>query len=253
MPTTAEARQWLDRWDRQQEFYIADREERFTVIADIVAATAARPDPLIVDLGAGPGSLSARLLERFPEAQVVAVDTDRLLLGLARLAYGDTPGLTIVEQDLREPGWAKALRLSRPADAIVSTTALHWLTGPQLAAVYERCAGLLRDGGVFVDGDHLAEGPQRPRLAALTRHVHDARAARVGVLDNEDWAAWWEAAAAAPELAELPGVREIRPVDHSVPEPPTFDDHVRLLGAAGFAEVGTVWQHGHDRVLVGIR
>jgi hypothetical protein len=58
---------------------------------------------------------------------------------------------------------------------------------------------------------------------------------------------------AAPELADLAGERGAKPLDHSVPEPPTLDDHVELLTAAGFAEVGTVWQHGTDRVLVAVR
>ena len=76
MPTTemtrAQARHWLDRWDRQQEGYIPDREERFAVIVDVVAAASDRPDPLVVDLGAGPGSLSVRLLDRLPRATVAA-------------------------------------------------------------------------------------------------------------------------------------------------------------------------------------
>jgi len=36
MPTMQDARRWLERWDRQQENYIADREERFAVVADVV-------------------------------------------------------------------------------------------------------------------------------------------------------------------------------------------------------------------------
>jgi hypothetical protein len=54
MPTATRARQWLDRWDRQQERYVADREERFAVIADVVAATVEGDSPRILDLGCGP-------------------------------------------------------------------------------------------------------------------------------------------------------------------------------------------------------
>ena len=104
MPTVQEARHWLDRWDRQQEFYMVDREERFAVIADVVEATCG-PEPLIVDLGVGPGSLSIRLLDRMPRARVVGIDADPLLLGLARTAYGDRRGLRLVDHDLRLPGW----------------------------------------------------------------------------------------------------------------------------------------------------
>ena len=66
MPTQAVARTWLDRWDHQQELYMADREERFAVMADVVDAVIDRPDPLILDLGCGPGSTSVRMLDRLP-------------------------------------------------------------------------------------------------------------------------------------------------------------------------------------------
>ncbi|WP_375487350.1 class I SAM-dependent methyltransferase [uncultured Jatrophihabitans sp.] len=254
MPTLTEARHWLDRWDRQQEFYVADREERFAVIADVVAASADGVEPVVVDLGCGPGSLSVRLLDRLPGARVVAVDADPLLLGLARVAYADRPGLQIVEHDLRDAGWADAVGV-RPGtvDAIVSTTALHWLTRTELSALYRSCADLLRPGGVLIDGDHLDEPADRPRLRTLTRSVRDARAARVRTGDAEDWRSWWDAVAAAPELEQFATERGVRPIEHAVPDTPTVADHGALLHAAGFAEVGTVWQVGDDRVLVGVR
>jgi len=253
MPTTVQARNWLARWDEQQEFYIADREERFEVIADVVRAVVDRPDPLIVDIGAGPGSLSVRLLDRIPAAHVVAIDADPLLLGLADAAYGDRAGLRIVSHDLRTTGWVSALALPRPADAVVSTTALHWLTRPQLTEVYRDCGELLHAGGVLVNGDHLAEAPHRPRLDQLTRRIAEARAARVGANHTEDWDAWWDAVGSAPELAELISQCGARPISHSAPDVSTLDDHIAFLQQARFVEVGTVWQHGNDRVLVALR
>jgi SAM-dependent methyltransferase len=236
-----------------QEAYMADREERFTVIADVLATTLGRPDPLVVDLGAGPGSLSVRLLDRFPDATVVAVDADPTLLGLGRAAYGDRLGLRLVEADLRVDGWVTRLGLDRAPDAIVSTTALHWLTRPELAALYARCGALLVPGGVLVDGDHLFDGPSLPGLEAVNRAVRQARADRVGLGEREDWAAWWEAVGRAEELAGMVGDRSARPIDHSVADVPALHDHVEFLTSAGFVEVGVAWQHGDDRVLVALR
>ncbi len=259
-PTKERARQWLDRWDRQQEVYNADREERFAVIADVVSLVTERPDPLIVDLGAGPGSLSIRLLDRIPGARVVAIDGDPFLLGLGRAAYADLGSLELVCHDLRDAGWVSALELPRPADAVVSTTALHWLTRSELAEVYGASGALLAPGGVLVNGDHLGEGPGRSRLDRLAIQVAGARADRVtalrgrtGVDDAEDWAGWWAAAGAAPELADLLTERGARPVEHTVPDEPTLQDHLDLLDGSGFTEVGPVWSHGNDRVLVALR
>src|ERR1700722_15244043 len=119
----AAARDWIDRWDRQQEVYMADREERFTALIDAVEAAAGRPDPLVLDLGCGPGSLAARRPPRLPEATVVAVDADPVTLALGRAGYASVPGLRFVDVDLRESGWASRLRLEGrpPGDAVGAT------------------------------------------------------------------------------------------------------------------------------------
>jgi len=140
----AVAARWIGRWDAQQSGYMPDREERFTALIDAVEAEAGRPDPLVLDLGAGPGSLAVRLLDRIPAAAVVAIDADPLLLALGRAAYAGRAGLRFADLDLRSAGWASRLGLPRPADAAVSTTALHWLTLPALRAVYVEVATVLR-------------------------------------------------------------------------------------------------------------
>src|ERR1700733_4892837 len=128
------AREWIRRWDLQQEQGLPDREDRFNALIDAAEEGTGRKDPLIIDLGCGPGSLSVRLLNRLPEATIVAVDADPVMLALAKAAHGDRPGLRFVAADLRHPGWPAKLDLDRPADAAVSTTALHWLSPEALAA-----------------------------------------------------------------------------------------------------------------------
>ena len=93
----AAARDWITRWDRQQEVYLPDREDRFTALIDAVEAGTGRPDPLVVDLGCGPGSLAVRLLARLPAATVIAVDADPVTLALGRAAYADVPGLRFID------------------------------------------------------------------------------------------------------------------------------------------------------------
>jgi trans-aconitate methyltransferase len=123
----AAARDWIERWDRQQEIYLPDREDRFTALIDAVEASAGRTDQLVLDLGCGPGSLAVRLLARLPEATVVAIDGDPVTLALGRAAYADLPGLRFLSLDLRAAGWPSRLGLEpgAQADAVVSTTALH--------------------------------------------------------------------------------------------------------------------------------
>lgn len=249
--TPERAQYWLDRWDRQQEYYMPDREERFAVIGDVLDELIERPDPLIVDLGIGPGSLAHRLLRRKPAASIVGVDADPLLMGLAEVAYEDKR-IRTVYADLREPDWYERLALDRTPDAFVSTTALHWMNREPLGALIATCARTLSAGGLFVDGDHLYEGETGQRLDALARSLTQRRFDRAGVRRSEDWAAWWQAVQAAPELTELLNARA-GGFEHTVDDRASVHDYLSFLRQQGFAEAGTVWQVGDDRIIVGIR
>jgi SAM-dependent methyltransferase len=252
-PITPEfARTWIERWDRQQQYNLPDREERFTALIDAVEAGVDRPDPLVLDLGCGPGSLAVRLLDRLPKATVVAVDADPVLLTLANAAYGDHGGLRFVDLDLRASGWTDKLGLDRPLDAAVSTTALHWLHEPDLRRMYAAVAAVLRPGGLLLNGDQFSIGT--PTLARLDRGLSERENARRFPGGHpEDWDAWWRAVAADPALGGLYAERERLQVeaDHHA-RADRLDTHVTALEAAGFAEIGTLWQRGASRLLCAV-
>ncbi|MGX2994969.1 class I SAM-dependent methyltransferase [Streptomyces sp. JNUCC 64] len=251
------ARAWLRRWDEQQERYSPDREERFRVILD-VARWSLEGDspgrPRIVDLGCGTGSLTVRLAGALPEAEVVGVDADPMMLGLGEEAVAGT-GARLVLDDIDTPGWADRVAPGDPWHAAVSSTALHWLERDDLVALYGVLAERIRPGGIFVDANNRApEGSAAAR--SLARRVRDARAAREGKADREDWDSWWKAFLAAPELADLARARERRPISRRAFAPPldlTTGEQAELLLAAGFSTVTTVWQCGDDSVLVALR
>ncbi|AJE39375.1 MULTISPECIES: class I SAM-dependent methyltransferase [Streptomyces] len=247
------ARAWVERWERQQERYAVDREERFTVIADVVEhITAGRSRPHLLDLGCGPGSLAARLADRIPSAEIVAADMDPLLLELGRTHHADAA--RYVDTVIGEEGWADALRLERPLDAAVSTTALHYLSEPVLLRTYRCLAGLLRPGGVLVNGDHFP--PDGAPSADLTAYVGRRRAERTGGHAHEDWRSWWDAAARDPELADLFHERERRLAalgGSGCDGHLAAGRHAELLRRAGFGHVTPVWQFGDSAVLVAVK
>jgi SAM-dependent methyltransferase len=256
----AAAHDWIARWDRQQEVYVPDREERFTALIDAVEAGTMRPDPLVVDLGCGPGSLAVRLLARIPAATVIAVDADPVTLALGRAAYASRPELRFLDIDLRSPQWERQLGIEPGlrVDAVVSTTALHWLTAQELRGLYLVVASLLRPGGLFLDGDHLrldeARSPALGRLDRVLEEAEDRRRFPGGHAgEAEDWSTWWQAVAADPALASAAAERERRTVHDHGPEGALLAVHADALRAAGFAEIGTLWQRGSNRLLAAIR
>ncbi|GGH38514.1 class I SAM-dependent methyltransferase [Microbacterium album] len=243
------------RWDAQQAAYITDREARFEVMLDVLAATQdGRTSFVVADLGCGPGSLSARILDRFPDATVIGIDYDPVLLRLAAIAlesYGDR--FVPVSADLAAPGWASALPVTG-VDAAVSSTALHWLPPSTLVALYAELGDLVREGGVVLNADHLRFDPAtQPLLRSLavrddTRTQDAARGAGVPT-----WDEWWEEALAMPELAAHADERERRFRDRPAPADSPLALHHEALRAAGFRETGTVWQLYDDYIVLARR
>lgn len=246
MPT---AERWVDRWEQQQQRYAIGREERFTVVADVVEhVTAGHERPRVLDLGCGPGSLAARLVGRLPTARIVAVDMDPLLLALGRARHPNAA--RYVEAVIGEDGWIDTLALRGPVDAIVSTTALHYLPEHVLRRTYAELTALLRPGGVLINADHLSQ--EGASVAEIAEFVGNRRAERQRAFDHEDWEAWWAAIEHEPELAELCARRRRSGSEHSGCSV-TVARHVELLKEAGFLNAGPVWQVGNSYVLVAVR
>ncbi|MGW8765113.1 class I SAM-dependent methyltransferase [Streptomyces sp. NPDC055815] len=248
--TATEAAPWVERWEIQQQLYATARTERFHVVADVVAHALRRSRrPAIADLGCGPGSLAARLAERLPHARVLAVDEDPLLLALGRAVHG--AAVAFVDARIGQGPWTTALSEDGPLDAVVSTTALHYLPAAELATVYEQVHDLLRPGGVLVNADHLFQDDTPVReLAAAVGHGHSARHTE---RPAEDWGAWWRAAAAHHGFTELLAERSRRDTGPGGDNGLGARDHAELMRKAGFTAVGTVWQCGHSVVLTGVR
>lgn len=230
-------------WERQQEAYIPRREDRFALMLDLLAdLSPGRPGrPRVLDLACGPGSLSARVLDRFPAAEVVALDMDPLLLELGRVTLADRPNPPVwVQADLRDPAWPDLVP-GRHVDAVLSTTALHWLGVDDLTAVYRRSHGLLTPGGVLLNGDYLPSADPDGPVSTAVQRLADARRDAAVVAGADDWNTWWSHARSAPALAtQVPG-HDALAADRVEQEAPTLDQHVAALRAAGFTDVGLVW------------
>jgi SAM-dependent methyltransferase len=246
------AEAWQESWDRQQEGYLPDREVRLAALLDVVEAVAG-PHPLVLDLACGTGTISRRLLDRFPEARSIAVDVDPALLAIARATLGGDERVRIVRADLGDPAWARALP-ETPVDAVLTATALHWLSEPVLRRVYRDLAGVVRPGGAVANADRM-DPPDLPRLGAALQSVEARRQDRTRADGRPDWEGWWSIAASDPLLAEA--VAERRAFFGGVSHPAEFDPpsswHAEALLDAGFVEAGVAWRSGTSAVLAAVR
>ncbi|MFD6291286.1 class I SAM-dependent methyltransferase [Streptomyces sp. NPDC060205] len=241
---------WQESWDRQQEWYLPDREERFRVMLDMVEALVG-PEPRVLDLACGTGSITARLLERFPKAVSTGVDLDPALLTIAEGTFAGDDRVTFVTADLKDPEWVSLLPYDS-YDAVLTATALHWLHSEPLAVLYGQVAGVVREGGVFMNADHMVD-ETTPLINAADqaqRHARMETAKAAGVLD---WASWWQLAAADPLLAEPTARRFEIYGEHADGDTPSAAWHAGALRAAGFVEAREVWRSPSDALVLAVR
>ena len=106
----------------------------------IARTSALPPDPLVVDLGCGPGNITLRLAELFPQARIVGIDGAEAMLSLARQrAQLQELEISFLCQTLQDVLHGS---LARQADLIISNSLLHhlhqtdllWMVTQHLAA-----------------------------------------------------------------------------------------------------------------------
>jgi SAM-dependent methyltransferase len=241
---------WQESWDRQQEWYLPDREERFRVMLDMVEALVG-PEPRVLDLACGTGSITARLFERFPKAVSTGVDLDPALLAIAEGTFAGDDRVTFVTADLKDPDWATRLPYDS-YDAVLTATALHWLHSEPLTVLYGQVAELVRDGGVFMNADHMID-ESTPQINAADRAQRHARMNGAKPAGALGWTEWWQLAAQDPVLAEPTARRFEIYGEHADGDTPSAEWHARVLREKGFAEARPVWRSPSDALVLALK
>jgi trans-aconitate 2-methyltransferase len=153
-------------WDAS--LYLTFEEERTRPARDLLARVPLRSAARVVDLGCGPGNSTELLVQRFPAAAVVGVDTSEDMLQAARRRLSST---TFVKADIAS--WEP----DEPLDLLFGNAVLQWL--PDHGRLLARLMTFLAPGGVLAvqmpdnldEPSHAlmrataAEGPWASRLA----------------------------------------------------------------------------------------
>jgi trans-aconitate 2-methyltransferase len=158
-------------WDPQ--VYLRAAGERARPFLDLLNRIDAGKPRRVVDLGCGPGNLTALLRRRWPAAELRALDSSPDMVAAARAS-----GIDAELGDVT--GWAP----SPGDDVVVCNAVLQWV--PRHADLLRRWAEALGEGawlGFQVPGnfaapshvlirEHAIAGPWRDRLRGLLRDEH---------------------------------------------------------------------------------
>ncbi len=110
-------------WDPAKYVQFGDYRDR--PFFDLTGRVHSESPGQVVDLGCGPGSLTATLAGRWPGADVVGVDSSAEMLSKARDVTQGTPSLRFELMDIAE--WMPAAETG----VVVSNAALQWVPGHQ--------------------------------------------------------------------------------------------------------------------------
>jgi trans-aconitate 2-methyltransferase len=124
-------------WDPDR--YLAYADERGRPFVELMSRIGATAPATVVDLGCGPGNLTALLADRWPEARVTGLDSSPEMVVRAA---SDHPGLDFAVEDLR--GWLRS-GPREPVDVLLSNAALQWV--PDHLELLSAMLGAVRPGG----------------------------------------------------------------------------------------------------------
>jgi SAM-dependent methyltransferase len=235
---------WFNHWEAMQNAYLPQRQHRF----DLMFRLPDFPrdaDVRILDLGCGPGSVTFCALRHYPNARIVAVDADPVLLSMGRESHNqqisksqNQQSVDFVLADLRDDAWWADY--DSVFDLVVSATALHWLTEANLAQVYRRVYRALKPGGWFFNADHIAaDDPATQTRYRDLLHVWQRANFDAGA---EDWDGFWRGFEAALAQAGIPAQREAVTYWEGTDDGLPRQFHLDTLRACGFTDVAIHWQ-----------
>lgn len=124
-------------WDPARYLQFAD--DRSRPFVDLVARVQGEP-ATIVDLGCGPGHLTAVLRGRWPEATIHGVDASPDMIDKAQAGNED-------DRATYELADVSTWSTPEPVDLVVSNALFQWV--PDQLTVIGRLAGLVAPGGTF--------------------------------------------------------------------------------------------------------
>lgn len=209
--------------------------EQLEVLCQLLPAPSM--DARVLDLGCGDGILLETVLRRWPGARGVALDGSPEMLERAAARLGESQATPILA-DFNTPDWAASLPFSS-FDAIVSGFAIHHSEDDRKRTLYGELFGLLKEGGVFVNIEHVASPtPLGETLfeRAYARHLVAMRATQGETVTFEQ------------VLHEV----ESR-LDKSANRLTPVETQLRWLREIGFEDVDCYWKHYELAILAGYR
>ncbi|OAB40222.1 class I SAM-dependent methyltransferase [Paenibacillus antarcticus] len=174
-----------------------------------------KKSPRILDIGTGTGLFAAYVQQKYPEAQLTLIDISEEMLKGARMRFGEDPNVQYISGDFATYAFD-----GQQYDIVISSLAIHHLAHEDKSRLFHKIYTRLTEGGIFVNADQIA-----------------GTSAYFDNLYKEQWEHTINQSGLPNEV--IASAIERRKLDRNA----TFEDQLKWLSDAGFAEAECIYKY----------
>ncbi|MGD9591089.1 MAG: trans-aconitate 2-methyltransferase, partial [Candidatus Berkiella sp.] len=159
-----------DFWD--PSLYLDKAAPQFNLALNILKNYSLKGNETILDIGCGPGNITALLAKQVPQGKVIGIDSAQKMVTFANEKYHDLKNLSFEKRNVLDFSYPHKF------DLIVSFSALHWVINQKvaLANIYK----------------HLAKNGSLLVVMIPSRKVEPVSAALSKLIETPSWHPYFE-------------------------------------------------------------
>lgn len=136
-----------EKYDGQRRKFIPCFDDFYGIT--LAAATTAKENPNILDIGAGTGLLSSFLIKRYPNATYTLIDLSEKMMDMAKERFSNLPNVKYIIGDYTKYDF------SEKYDIVASALSIHHLEDESKKELYKKIYSILLKNGIFVNADQV--------------------------------------------------------------------------------------------------
>lgn len=209
-------------------YFVPERELQMLLIIGLLSELEGPAH--LLNLCCGEGLLDELILDRFPEFTLLGLDgSDEMLQQAGKRLKRFHNRFRTEKFNLAGKGWRNPAQ--RP-DAVISSLAIHHLTGEQKQTLFADIFGMLAEKGLFIVAD-IVEHPDEAGRGLAAEALDEAVRRRALELDGNTQAF---------EFFQREGWNIFRQLDpEDIDKPSPLFDQLKWLEQAGFSQIDVHW------------